>query len=184
MNSNDTENPPESDEPNYAPESHTVGAEVGAVSGGIAGAALGTALGGPVGGVAGAALGAAVGAMAGVGIAEGIDPKVEQEYWQKQYRNEPYFESEYTFEDYGPAYQLGWQHYSPHATFETAEERLSALWAQGRSKSQLDWGKAREAAKASWQKVHHTLPHGADATGGPVAEANPDEVVSRGRFQE
>lgn len=157
--------PVENDDAKYAPESHTVGAEVGAVSGGMAGATLGTALGGPAGLVAGATLGAAVGAIAGFGIAEGIDPQAEQEYWQKHHRDEAYFESEYTFEDYGPAYQLGWQHYSPHTNFETAEEKLSSIWSQGRSNSQLNWDKAREAAKASWQKVQHALPRQPDPSG-------------------
>lgn len=153
----------------YAQEKSTVGAEVGAVSGGIAGATLGGALGGPVGALTGAALGAAVGAFAGFGVAEGIDPEAEEEYWQKQFRDEPYVDGESTFEDYGPAYRLGWQHYSPHDTFDTAEEKLSLIWSQDASTSQLDWAKAREAAKASWRKVQHGLPPGTDLSGGPAS---------------
>ncbi|MES2924746.1 MAG: hypothetical protein V4819_24545 [Verrucomicrobiota bacterium] len=149
----------------YAPETSTVGAEVGAVSGAIAGAALGGVLGGPAGALTGAALGATVGAFAGFGIAEGIDPQAEEEYWQKHYRAEPYVDDDFTFEDYGPAYRLGWQQYNPNDTFESAEEKLSSIWAQDRSNSQLDWDKAKEAAKASWQKVRQTSPPESRAAG-------------------
>lgn len=141
----------------YAPESHPVAGGIGAVGGAVAGAAMGAALG-PLGAVTGAALGGAFGAIAGKAIATGIDPEAEDAYWQKQYRHEPYYKSEYAFEDYGPAYQMGWQLYSPHQSFEAAEKLMSDEWAKGRGSSKLEWNQARDAAKAGWSRVNSLRP--------------------------
>lgn len=145
------------DEAIYAPESHPVAGGIGAVGGAVAGAAIGAALG-PIGAITGAALGVACGAVAGKAIATGIDPEAEDTYWQKQYRHEPYYESEYAFDDYGPAYRLGWQRYSPHQSFESAEKLMSEEWAQGRGSSKLEWHQARDAAKAGWSRVGSLQP--------------------------
>jgi len=146
---NETETP---EEALYAPESHPVAGGIGAIGGAVAGAALGSSLG-PLGALTGAALGGTFGAIAGKGIAAGIDPEAEDAYWQKQYRHEPYYESEYAFDDYGPAYRLGWQRYSPHESFESVEKAMSDEWAQGRGSSKLEWHHARDAAKAGWSRV-------------------------------
>ncbi|MEO5916267.1 MAG: hypothetical protein ABIS50_18660 [Luteolibacter sp.] len=150
MNPKDDE---EKDVVSYAAEPHKLGTSIGAAGGVIAGAALGSSLG-PLGAVTGAVLGGAFGAVAGAGIAAGIDPEAEEAYWQRRYRDEPYYESEYTFDDYGPAYKMGWQLYSPHVSFDASEKAMSDDWGKGRGVSKLDWPKARHAAKASWEKVH------------------------------
>lgn len=146
---NDIETP---DEAIYATERHPVAGGIGAVGGAVAGASLGAALG-PLGAITGAALGGTFGAIAGKAIATGIDSEAEDAYWQKQYRHEPYYESEYAFDDYGPAYRLGWQLYSPHQSFESVEKIMSDEWAEGRGSSNLEWHQAREAAKAGWTRV-------------------------------
>ncbi|GAA5122020.1 hypothetical protein JIN84_01485 [Luteolibacter yonseiensis] len=146
---NDVEAP---EEAIYAPESHPVAGGIGALGGAAAGAALGAGLG-PLGAVTGAVIGVACGAIAGKAIAAGIDPEAEDVYWQKQYRHEPYYESEYAYDDYGPAYRLGWQLYSPHQSFEAAEKVMSDEWAQGRGSSKLEWNQARHAAKAGWSRI-------------------------------
>src|SRR3954469_15133022 len=92
-----------------APGAHPVGVGVGAAAGGAAtGAAVGT-VAGPVGTAVGAAVGAVVGGLAGKGIAERIDPTVEDAYWADNYSEEPYYEEGYTYDDYQPGYQTGWE---------------------------------------------------------------------------
>lgn len=141
--------------PVYEENHHLLGTGIGAVGGALTGAAVGS-IAGPVGTVAGAIAGGAFGAVAGAAYSLGIDPEVETSYWHERYQNEPYYQNEYAFEDYGPAYRLGWQLYSPHVSFETAEASMSAEWAKDHGSSKLEWDHAREAAKASWGKIHRT----------------------------
>ena len=148
----DPEKNKDSDEPIYAPEEHGLGEGIGAGGGAITGAAIGSSLG-PLGAVTGAVLGGVFGAIAGRGIAVAIDAKAEEAYWEVHHVDEPYYESDYAFEDYGPAYRLGWQHYSPDSSFEAEEEAMADEWAQGRGSSRLEWEKARDAAKAGWSRV-------------------------------
>jgi len=124
--------------PSYAAESLPLAGGIGAVGGGVTGAAIGSALG-PLGAVTGAALGATFGAIAGKGIAEGIDPEADQAYWQNRYREELYYEKEYSFGDYGPACRTGWQFYDSDITFETAEELINTEWEKGKGSSRFPW---------------------------------------------
>jgi hypothetical protein len=153
MKPTDKEGPLEKDVISATAESHPLGTGIGAVGGTLAGAALGSALG-PLGALTGAAIGSVAGAIAGRGIAEGIDPDAEIAYWQRRYREEPYYQSEYAFDDYGPAYGLGWRLYAPDSTFESVEPRMSESWEKERGSSRLPWHHARDAARASWERVH------------------------------
>src|SRR5688500_16773609 len=86
-----------------APGSHPAGTGLGAAAGGMAaGAAAGT-VAGPVGTALGAAVGAVAGGLAGKGIAEKIDPTVEDAYWRDNHRNEPYYQSGFSYDEYRPA---------------------------------------------------------------------------------
>lgn len=140
-----------------ASENHPVGTGVGALGGAAAGAVLGFALG-PLGSITGAVVGTVAGAIAGKGIAEGINPEVEEAHWKSRFRDEPYYKSEYEYEDYGPAFRLGMQRYAPDASFASAEELMSKEWASERGTSRLEWQYAREAAKAGWDRIHHSYP--------------------------
>ncbi len=154
---NDPDNNKATDEPSYAPEEHGLGTGIGAGGGALTGALMGASLG-PLGSVTGAILGGAFGAVAGRAIAAGIDPEAEDAYWHERFNKEPYYESGYAFEDYSPAYRLGWQLYSPQTTFESAEKILSDEWAKGRGGSKLDWHQARDAAKAGWTRMESLHP--------------------------
>lgn len=142
----------ENEDASYGPEDHALGESIGMGGGAIAGAVMGSSLG-PLGAVTGAVLGGGFGAIAGRGIALGIEPETEDAYWREHYHQEPYYDSSYAYEDYGPAYRLGWQLYSPHTSFEAAEKIMSAEWAKGRGSSKLEWHQARDAAKAGWSRV-------------------------------
>jgi hypothetical protein len=127
---------------------------VGTASGAATGAAIG-AIGGPVGAVIGAVAGGVIGGLAGGAVAESIDPRAESEYWEKHYRDRPYVEAG-TFEDFGPAYQYGWQALGQHAgkSFDEVEPHLEAGWDTARGTSSLEWGRARHAARDAWERLH------------------------------
>ncbi len=74
-------------------------------------------------------------------------------YWQEQYRNEPYYNHEFTFTDYLPAYLLGSEHYSSETSFETAEDQLCGYWTEARGRSRLRWSQARNAVRAGWYHI-------------------------------
>src|SRR3954464_15387375 len=85
-----------------APGAHPVGTGVGAAGGGAAGAAIGAAVSGPaapIGGVVGAGTGAVAGGLPVKGAAEAVNPTAEDAYWRENYRNRPYYESNYSYED-------------------------------------------------------------------------------------
>ena len=142
---------------------HPVGTGVGAAAGGIAaGAATGASIGtvaGPVGTAIGAAVGTAVGAvvggLAGKAVAEKIDPTVEHGFWRENYATRSYVDKNAPYEEYGPAYEYGWQSQSRHQgkTFDEAESSLQGEWAKVRGKSHLEWDRAKEAVRDSWERV-------------------------------
>ena len=138
-------------------QKHALGQHIGTGGGAIAGAAMGASLG-PLGAVTGALIGGTFGAIAGRAIAASIDPEGEDAYWQEHFPQEPYFQSGYTFEDYGPAYRMGWQLYSPHTSFESVDKIMSDQWAQSRGNSKLEWHQARDAAKAGWTRMESFQP--------------------------
>lgn len=135
------------------PGSHPVGTGVGAVAGGIAGGAIG-ALAGPVGAVVGATAGSFVGGLAGKDFAEGVNPTIEDQYWMHNYHRESYVEPGMTYEDYGPAYRLGYHTFPRHRDqYDKAEEEMKQAWDSVKGRSRLDWEKARHAAHAGYHRV-------------------------------
>lgn len=143
-----------------APGAHPVGTGVGAAAGGVAGAAAagaaaGTVLGGPIGTAAGLVVGAVVGGLAGKAVAEKIDPTVEDAYWRDAHRKEPYYRAENNYEDYAPAYRVGYLGQSKHQgqSFDSVEGELKSEYENQRGKSRLPWDKARDASRAAWNRV-------------------------------
>ena len=138
-----------------APGAHPVGVGIGAAAGGIAaGAAAGTLAAGPVGTVVGAAVGAIVGGLGGKAVAEHYDPTVEERYWRENYERQPYYRKDMTYDDYAPAYRLGWEsrNRNPTERFETAETRLENDYRDLRGNSRLDWSDAKHATRAAWER--------------------------------
>lgn len=161
MAKNDPDRNPDSKSANRdpisgAPGAHPLGVGAGAVAGGAAaGAATGT-VAGPVGTAIGAAIGAVAGGLAGKAVAEAIDPTVEEAYWRENYTREPYYESGRSFEDYAPAYRAGYENYPNYdrpRTFEEVERDLEAAYNKRRAQNSLEWEKARDPARAAWDRV-------------------------------
>lgn len=158
-----------------APGSHPIGTGVGAAGAGAVGAAIG-AVAGPVGSLAGAAIGAVVGGLAGKGVAEAIDPTAEEAYWRENYSKRPYIESGRTYDDYHPAYRLGWESRAKHhdRKFEDVEHDLGRDWDTHRGTSGLEWHQARHASRDAWDRV------GTQSSGTGVTDRGAAGISDRG----
>ena len=90
-----------------------------------------------------------------------INPTAEEAYWRDAYCREPYYRSEFTYEDYGPAYRVGYT--GPvrrNGEFEQLEGELKDDFHRVRGKSRLRWEEAREAARAAWRRAsQNEHPH-------------------------
>lgn len=136
------------------PGAHPVGTGLGAAAGGAAaGAAVGM-VGGPVGAALGGIAGAVTGGLAGKAAAEAVNPTAEEAYWRNAYNSEPYYDKSRAYDDYHPAYALGWSSASVYDTpFESSDARLSQEWERTRGSSTLTWDEARPATQAAWARA-------------------------------
>jgi hypothetical protein len=83
-----------------------------------------------------------------------INPMAEEAYWREAYRREPYYRDDLTYEDYGPAYRVGYT--GPvrrQGEFEQLEGELKRDFDQVRGRSRLRWEDAREATRAAWRRA-------------------------------
>ena len=150
-----------------APGSHPVGTGVGAAAGGAAGVAgavatavatgtsAGAVMGGPVGAAVGLVAGAVVGAVAGHAVGEKVNPTREAEFWRSNYQNEPYYSDAYTYEDYDPAYRVGYEGTTRYAgkRFDDVERDLEVDYNRAKGKSKLQWEHAKTATRRAWDRV-------------------------------
>ena len=123
---------------------HSIGAGTGAAAGAVTGATVG-AVGGPVGMAAGAVVGGIIGAAAGDSIAEAVNPTEYRDHWQKSYQSTPYYSSGREWNDYEPAYQLGYNGYGANRgkRFEDVESDLERNWEATKGNSRLPGAKPR-----------------------------------------
>ncbi len=92
-------------------------------------------------------------------------PAAQELFWRERYLSEPYFVAGRGYDQYQPAYALGW-----HAAqqldrsilntptmaslaFAAQDAQLSVQWNQRVSASFLTWGQARDAARAAWMQA-------------------------------
>ena len=151
-----------------APGAHPVGTGVGAALGGMAaGAAAGTVAAGPIGTLVGSAAGAIIGGLAGKGVAEHFDPTAEDAYWRENFEREPYYQKGYTFDDYAPAYRLGYESRLRYTgkQFEDVHADLAKDYDKNRGNSKLSWDHGKHAARAAWDRVERTIPGDWDKDG-------------------
>ena len=135
-------------------DEHPVGTGVGAAGGAITGAAVG-AVGGPVGSAVGAVVGAVAGAFAGKGVAEAINPTVEDEYWRDAYTREPYYSSDYNYDDYGPAYRAGYtSRLEGKDNWNDARSDWERRWDAEHAQSRMQWRDAEPAVKSAWERAN------------------------------
>ncbi|MCO5104675.1 MAG: PA2169 family four-helix-bundle protein [Burkholderiaceae bacterium] len=136
------------------PGAHPVGTGLGAAAGGAAAGVATGAFAGPVGAAIGGVVGAVAGGLAGKAAAEAVNPTAEEAYWREAYRDEPYVTEGRSYEDYHPAYALGWQSVGLYeGPFETVEPTLRDRWITDRGTSSLEWPQARHATRAARERA-------------------------------
>ncbi|MET0541830.1 MAG: hypothetical protein ABWZ88_08745 [Variovorax sp.] len=165
-----------------APGAHPVGTGLGATGGALAGAAAGS-IAGPVGTVVGLVAGALAGGLGGKAVAENVNPTDEDSYWRERYSQESYYEDGRPYEDYQPAYQMGWsgRDAARGADFAATEPVLATEWETRRGSSALDWPQARAATEAAWTRADEVY-YGRRADGSDTSDTidtNDKSVPSR-----
>lgn len=158
-----------------APGAHPVGTGVGAAGGALAGAAVGAA-GGPVGAAVGLAAGAVIGGLGGKAVAERVNPTAEDAYWRDAHAREDYYQAGRSYDDYQPAYELGWSSRArTEDSFDVLEPALANEWNLRRGQSALAWNDALPATRAAWDRADRTY-YADDVDMVSVADGD-DEVV-------
>lgn len=133
---------------------------VGEAAGRTKGAAVGGAVGHAIGVGADVVVGAVSGGIAGGKRAAGksrelVDARAEHEFWRKEFTNRPYCTPGTPYDQYGPAFQYGWESCLSHKgkTFKDVETQLERDWERCRGQSKLSWTHAKDAVKDAWQRV-------------------------------
>jgi len=166
-----------------APGSHPVGTGLGAVGGMTAGMMVGS-VAGPIGSAVGGVVGTVVGGFAGKGIGEVVNPTADEvlfdaipqqteqtlqtptplesdeyeRYWQRAFITEPYYDSNYSYDDYAPAYRAGIvDRLNNNRSWDVAESDMQTLWNRYKGASRLSWNEARQAMQAAWLRTDNAL---------------------------
>ncbi len=143
-----------------APGAHPVGVGMGAAGGGATGAVLGAVVAGPIGAAVGAVAGTLAGGVAGKLTAEAVNPTTEHAFWRNEFGKRPYVTKNSPYDQYGPAYQYGWESYTTYGTkkksFDEVEPELRRAWDSRRGNSKLSWEQAQAATRDAWQRVEKT----------------------------
>lgn len=96
--------------------------------------------------------------LGGYGAAAVINPALEDAYWREQYKSEAYYDARLTYDDYGPAYSVGYLGRSRYLDrFPEAEYELSRDWEQVKGRSRLSWPEARLACRAAWMRIDRAV---------------------------
>ncbi len=91
----------------------------------------------------------------------------EDAYWREAHVREPYFNAQRSYEDYAPAYRMGYEGRSRYDAGDYAhyEPAFARDWETVKGASRLEWEEAKHAAKAGWHRVERALPGDADGDG-------------------
>ena len=86
---------------------------------------------------------------------------LEDLFWSVNYWKESYFRPDYDYEDYAPAYCVGYSGRAQYGgRFDEAETSLCANFVRIKGDSRLTWNEARDAIRAAWQRVDVAAGHG------------------------
>jgi hypothetical protein len=106
-----------------------------------------------------------------VGTAAGdtFNPSVHDSYWRKALTGEPYYTTDYTYDDYAPAYRTGYEaagrYHGQERRFDDVEPELRANYERIKGKSRLTWANAKDAVRAAWHRVEQVMPGDFDKDG-------------------
>jgi hypothetical protein len=90
----------------------------------------------------------------------------EHAYWREAHMAEPYYNPAYSYEDYAPAYRMGWEGRAKYdgGTFDQYEPAFRNDWDDVKGESRLSWDEAKHAVRAGWHRIDDALPRGDRAT--------------------
>jgi len=78
----------------------------------------------------------------------------QDEYWRHAFRRERYFDAGFDYEDYAPAYCVGYAGHAQYGgSFEEAERSLCANWERIKGDSRLALAQALPAIRAAWERM-------------------------------
>ena len=83
-----------------------------------------------------------------------VDVTQEDSYWQATFRREQYYRDQLDYEDYAPAYCVGYIGCAQYGgCYEEAEKSLWANWERIKGDSRLRLDEARLAMRAAWDRM-------------------------------
>ena len=84
-----------------------------------------------------------------------MNPTAEDAYWRKSYISEPYHNSKYSYDDYAPAYKLGYENRAKYKdqSWDQSQDAMRNDWERSKGSSRLAWDDAKHASKAAWHRV-------------------------------
>jgi hypothetical protein len=78
-------------------------------------------------------------------------------YWSRHFWKQSYFRPDYDYEDYAPAFCVGYIGCAQYGgQFEDAENALCANFLRIRGDSRLTWDEAREPVRSAWNRVEQS----------------------------
>jgi hypothetical protein len=83
-----------------------------------------------------------------------LEAEREDAYWRRNFWQERYYDSAFDYEDYAPAYCVGYVGCAQYGgEFADAERSLWANWERIRGDSRLPLDQALPAMRAAWQRL-------------------------------
>lgn len=87
-------------------------------------------------------------------VSSRVDAREEDAYWERCYWREGYYQPGLDYEDYAPAYCVGYIGYAQYGgAFEDAETWLCANWMRIKGDSRLNLDEARLAMRSAWERL-------------------------------
>ena len=84
----------------------------------------------------------------------GVLAQLQDRYWSENYWKESYFRADYDFEDYAPAYCVGYRGCAQYGgRFEDARTSLCANFIRIKGDSRLTWEEAIGPIRAGWERM-------------------------------
>lgn len=89
-----------------------------------------------------------------IGVDAVADSCTEDAYWHAAFRSEGYYNPSLDYEDYAPAYCVGYVGFAQYrGSFEDAQKCLWANWERIRGDSRLPLEDAQLAMRAAWDRM-------------------------------
>ena len=96
-------------------------------------------------------------------------------HWRETYHREPYYVGGRTYDQYRPAYELGWSSVGRYeGDFDAIEPRLADDWRARHGSDGLAWTDVRPATRAAWERAANRT---ALATDRPTNVIDAEDVV-------